>query len=135
MDTTETARKPEPLEPSAKKSKTSQGTKRRPPVDLHGFTVHECGRDGACGYNALAAAVAMSKGGLHPKVQDVVTMGRTLRQAIKAHIEKHAKDYQPRFAVSSKWTETTEGGPVRMARITTPRQTVDLCGNATGCSY
>ena len=54
----------------------------------------------------------MAKGGLPPKVQDAITMGRTLRQAIKAHIEKHTKDYQPRFAVSSKWTETTEGGKI-----------------------
>ena len=44
-------------------------------------------------------------------VQGCVTMGQTLRQYVQQHIEKHAKDCQPRFQVDTQWTKKSEAGP------------------------
>ena len=81
---------------------------------LQGFNLLECGGDGACGYNALSAAYFMANnpGTKHPTKTHSVTMGKTLRQQIKAHIEKHRSDYEPFFAVMDTWTTVTEGGDI-----------------------
>ena len=58
---------------------------------LQGFPTLDGGGDGACGYNSLAAAYFMvhNPGADRPSKEQCITMGRTLRQQIKAHIAKH----------------------------------------------
>ena len=56
--------------------------------------------------------MANNPGAKHPTKTHSVTMGKTLRQQIKAHIEKHRSDYEPFFAVMDTWTTVTEGGDV-----------------------
>ena len=74
----------------------------------------DAGGQGSCGYNSVAAAYFITKnpGCQQPTEKHCITMGKTLRQQIKHHIDKNDADYKAGWAPDPTWTITTEGGTV-----------------------
>lgn len=74
----------------------------------------ECGGGGGrCGYNVLACALALRSGKKHVEFKDnLVAMGRTIRNDVYQHLEKHADRYRSWFWPDTNTTEALEGGPV-----------------------
>ena len=89
--------------------------KKKIKVDiLQGFKTFDAGGQGSCGYNSVAAAYFITKnpGCQQPTEKHCITMGKTLRQQIKQHVDKNDADYKAGWAPDPTWTITTEGGTV-----------------------
>ena len=93
---------------------TERASKKSKQDILKGHHKHECGGNGACGYNALAVASFIHRNptAAKPTVQEAIVMGRTLRQQVKQHIDKHTADYEAAWAADDRWTVVTEGGQI-----------------------
>eukprot|EP00435_Cladocopium_sp_Y103_P007050 s1814_g2.t1 len=71
----------------------------------------DCGGAGNCGYNCLAAGLALDKGESFDNVKDLLeARGRTVRNDIYKHLEKHKSDYSP-FFTPAESNENIDAGP------------------------
>ena len=63
----------------------------------------DCGGGGNCGYQALAAGLALERGQSFDSFkQELQARGRTVRHDIFKHMEKHVKEYKEWFAPSER---------------------------------
>ncbi|CAE7363108.1 CAC, partial [Symbiodinium sp. KB8] len=100
-------------EPPVKNSPPRKKSKDVP--SLFGYSLKDCGAEGACGYNSLAFAFWLSNDNLdkaHPSDDEIKTMGRTLRQQVHQHICKHQGKYSKDWVADPRWSVETEGGEV-----------------------
>eukprot|EP00435_Cladocopium_sp_Y103_P071626 s534_g38.t1 len=71
----------------------------------------ECGGEGNCGYNCLAAGLALDKGETFDHFKDLLhTRGKTMRNDIYKHLDKHASEYRPFFTPAAP-NEGIDAGP------------------------
>ena len=98
------------------RSPTGKGRPEANPAiaDLHAkFDIFDCGGEGNCGYNCLAAALGLDKGESFDKIKDALTTrGRTVRNDLFKHMRKHNDEYSAWFLHDSRATEEQEAGPV-----------------------
>ena len=72
----------------------------------------ECGGNGNCGYNCLAAGLALEKGQTFDDIRDVLeTRGRTVRNDLYKHMAKHGTEYASWFVPPTEKNETIDAGP------------------------
>eukprot|EP00438_Fugacium_kawagutii_P000347 Skav204708 [mRNA] locus=scaffold3332:74506:81342:+ [translate_table: standard] len=93
--------------------------KAEPPIvtELSGrYTALECGGDGSCGYQCLAAALAFDKGYSFQDIQDnLIARGRTIRHDIYKHLQKHSSEYEEFFVPDPDVPEEIEDGPAPLS--------------------
>ena len=98
------------------RSPTGRGRSEPDPAiaDLHAkFNILDCGGQGNCGYNCLAAALGLDKGESFDDIQNALTTrGRTVRHDLYKHMTKHAAEYSTCFLRDAQATEEQEAGPV-----------------------
>ena len=98
------------------RSPTGKGRAESNPAmaDLHAkFNFLDCGSEGNCGYNCLAAALGLDKGDSFDNFKDALTTrGRTVRNDLYKHMKKHNDEYSAWFLHDSRATEEQEAGPV-----------------------
>ena len=81
---------------SSAQRERSRSPARHKPEEEAWYTLRECGGEGHCFYNCVAAGYALQfEGKDRTTVQpQVSSRGRGLREQIATHIQKHAKDYR-----------------------------------------
>ena len=97
------------------RSRSPSKDRKEPPIvqELAGrYTVLDCGGAGSCGYQCLAAALALDKGHDFNDVENtLVAKGRTTRHDIYKHMHKHDEEYKPWFHPDPEASEFIEDGP------------------------
>ena len=99
-------------EPPVKNSPPRKKSKDAP--SLFGYSLKDCGADGACGYNSLAFSFWLTNNPdrPHPSDGEIKTMCRTLRQQIHQHICKHQGKHSKDWVADPRWSVETEGGEI-----------------------
>ena len=95
------------------RSRTPKKPKDSPDALSQAVTLHECGGDGRCGYQAIAAGMSFrAKKSWESFKDNLVAMGRTCRHDIYCHLKGHSAEYEPMFLPDERTTELHEDGPV-----------------------
>ena len=84
-------------------------------LTLPGFTICDCGAEGACGFNCISVGAALVRGQAWDDVNSkCATMGSTLRVHVAQHIGKNAESYRPLWAleVANQTDSVKEDGDV-----------------------
>lgn len=86
--------------------------KHKPETPLP-YEVVDCGGAGNCGWNCIATAMMLNKNvPLAEAREQVAAATKTLRADVSTHLHRHAKEYEPLWAVNDQETEDTAGGPI-----------------------
>ena len=100
---------------SKKRETVTKGpdSKRSKHDSFDGYSVRDCGGNGACGYNCLAMGKMLADGAKWNDIKDEAqTRGRTLRVEVQQHVKRHPETYKSAWAKDPQWTEVSEGGSV-----------------------
>lgn len=96
-------------EPDSSNAKTEGAGSTSQPF---GFQLLDAGGSGDCGYRAAAVAYAVATGrDIAESKSNAKALGATLRAQVASHLKKH-QHYKETWLPDSRWTPTTEGGPV-----------------------
>ena len=75
------------------------------------YDTYACGGEGRCGYNTLAAGLALRAKKTWNDFKDkLVPIRRTVRHDLFCHLKGHALEYKELFVPDPSTTEAKEGG-------------------------